>query len=104
VEGRDLSFKTDAIRSEGLEIGKPINSDKCSEAAEGVARASVEVLSESRMRGNLPVRFDERGCENGDMVEPVRHRRTKGAETDMFEPKDTRVTPRLYTFETCRRA
>src|ERR1700683_2935568 len=29
------------------------------------------------------------GCENGDMVEPVRHRRTKGAETDMFEPKAT---------------
>src|SRR6266436_3427386 len=28
-------------------------------------------------------------CENGDMVEPVRHRRTKGAETDMFEPKAT---------------
>jgi len=25
-----------------LEIGKPINSDKCSEAAEGVARASVK--------------------------------------------------------------
>ncbi len=23
------------------------------------------------------------------MVEPVRHRRTKGAETDMFEPKAT---------------
>jgi len=28
--------------------------------------------------GNLPVRFDERGGENGAMVEPVRHRRTKG--------------------------
>src|SRR6266436_7086942 len=28
-------------------------------------------------------------CENGAMVEPVRHRRTKGAETDMFEPKAT---------------
>jgi hypothetical protein len=26
---------------------------------------------------------------NGAMVEPVRHRRTKGAETDMFEPKAT---------------
>src|SRR3984885_13772891 len=29
------------------------------------------------------------GCENGAMVEPVRHRQTKGAETDMFEPKAT---------------
>jgi hypothetical protein len=23
------------------------------------------------------------GCENGAIVEPIRHRRTKGAETDM---------------------
>src|SRR5882762_6083391 len=27
--------------------------------------------------------------ENGAMVEPVRHRRTKGAATDMLEPKAT---------------
>ena len=34
-----------------MEIGKPINSGKCSETAEGVARLRRrEVLSESRMR------------------------------------------------------
>src|ERR1700691_396788 len=34
-----------------MEIGKPINSGKCSETAEGVARTRRrEVLSESRMR------------------------------------------------------
>ena len=34
-----------------MEIGRPINSGKCSETAEGVARARQrEVLSESRMR------------------------------------------------------
>src|SRR5271154_2786132 len=34
-----------------MEIGKPINSGKCSETAEGVARTRWrEVLSESRMR------------------------------------------------------
>ena len=30
------------------------------------------------------VRFDERGVETGATVEPLRHRQTKGAETDMF--------------------
>jgi hypothetical protein len=29
------------------------------------------------------------GCGNGAMVEPVRHRRTKGAATDMLKPKAT---------------
>ncbi|HEX4967537.1 MAG TPA: hypothetical protein VFV44_03370, partial [Nitrospiraceae bacterium] len=35
-----------------LEIGQPINSEECSETADGVARESLrrEVLSESRMR------------------------------------------------------
>jgi len=40
-------------------------------------------LSESRMLGNPHVRFDERDVENGAMVEPLRHRQTKGAATDM---------------------
>src|SRR6266481_746504 len=41
--GKGPQFKTDAIRGEGpLEIGKPINSNKCSEAADGVARESVK--------------------------------------------------------------
>ena len=38
--GKGPWFKTDAGRSEGVEIGQPINSDGCSEAAEGVARES----------------------------------------------------------------
>src|SRR2546427_6697980 len=39
--GKGPQFNTDAIRSEEPEIGKPINSNKCSEAADGVARESV---------------------------------------------------------------
>src|ERR1700680_3063619 len=35
------------------------------------------------MQGNPHVRFDEGGSGNGAMVEPLRHRQTKGAETDM---------------------
>ena len=38
--GKEPQFKTDATRSEGPEIGKPINSEKCSEAADGVTRES----------------------------------------------------------------
>ena len=37
--------------------------------------------------GDLHVRFDERDVETGAMVEPVRHRQTKEAGTDMFESK-----------------
>src|SRR5438874_3997086 len=35
------------------------------------------------MLGNPHVRFDERDVEPGAMVGPLRHRQTKGAETDM---------------------
>jgi hypothetical protein len=35
------------------------------------------------MLGNPHVRFDERDVETGAMVGPLRHRQTKGAETDM---------------------
>ena len=38
--GKGPQFKTDAISGEGLEIGQPINSEKCSETAEGVTRES----------------------------------------------------------------
>ena len=38
--GKGPQFKTNATRSEGLEIGQPINSEKCSETADGVARES----------------------------------------------------------------
>src|ERR1700720_4146154 len=38
--GTGPQFKTNAIRSEDQEIGQPINSGKCSETADGVARES----------------------------------------------------------------
>src|SRR5258707_14175629 len=50
VEGRDLSSRQTQYVVKDLEIGKPNNSDKCTEAADGVAREKREVLSESRMR------------------------------------------------------
>jgi len=42
--------------------------------------------------GNLPVRFDEAGCGNGAMVEPLRHRQTKGAANRYVLPNATRAT------------
>jgi len=66
-------------------------------------------LSESRMLGNPHVRFDERDVENGAMVEPLRHRQTKGAATDMpglLPPRHipTLPTADLYASATERRA
>ena len=47
-----------------LEIGQPINSNECSETAEGVVRESEGVKScREPDAGNLPVRFDERDVE-----------------------------------------
>ena len=50
--GKGPQFKTGARRGDGPgDWGNPINSDECSEAAEGAARARRrDVLSESRMR------------------------------------------------------
>jgi len=42
VEGRDLSSRQTQYVVKDLEIGKPINSNNCSEAADGVARESVK--------------------------------------------------------------
>ena len=54
AEGRDLSSRQTQNVAQDMEIGKPINSGKCSETAEGVARERRrEVLSESRMRGAI---------------------------------------------------
>src|ERR1700730_18570586 len=41
-EGKDLSSRQTQYVVKDLEIGKPSNSNKCSEAAEGVARESVK--------------------------------------------------------------
>src|SRR6266849_5277783 len=57
----------------------------CSETADGVARESKGVTSCPRAgcgRSACPVRCA--GCGNGAMVEPLRHRQTKEAATDMF--------------------
>src|SRR5580692_6825172 len=40
--GKGPWFRTDAIRSEGAEIGQPSNSGKCSETADGVTRESED--------------------------------------------------------------
>ena len=52
MEGRGLSSGQTQDVARGLEIGKPINSEKGSRTAEGVTRQSkgVSFLSESRMR------------------------------------------------------
>jgi hypothetical protein len=42
VEGRDLSSRQTQQVVRDLEIGQPINSENCSETAEGVARESVK--------------------------------------------------------------
>ena len=50
VEGRDLSSRQTQYVVKDLEIGQPINSDKCSETADGVARKSKGVKSCPRER------------------------------------------------------
>src|SRR6266436_5561295 len=45
VRGRALSSRQTQYVGKDLEIGQPINSDKCSEAADGVARESEGVKS-----------------------------------------------------------
>src|SRR5260370_36271388 len=45
VEGRDLSSRQTQQVVRDLEIGQPINSENCSETAEGVARESEGVKS-----------------------------------------------------------
>src|SRR5471032_3036546 len=59
--GKGPQFRTDAIRSEDVEIGQPINSDSCSEAADGVTRESegrsrVSLLRAVR-QNELPARI-----------------------------------------------
>src|SRR5208283_4507914 len=68
AEGRDLSSRRtqDVVRD--LEIGQPINSEECSETAEGVARES-----EGRSRLSLlrPVRQDQPRGHPGPCLRPV---------------------------------
>ena len=72
-----------------MEIGKPINSDKWSETAEGVARERVRSCPRAGCgRSACPVR--RAGCGNGATATPLRHRQTKEAETDMCSLKPPR--------------
>ena len=48
------------------------------------AKAKAWSLVREPDAGNLPVRFDERDVETEAMDEPLRHRQTKEAATDMF--------------------
>src|SRR6202795_1838778 len=68
VEGRDLSSKQMQQVVRDLEIGQPINSENCSETAEGVARES-----EGRSRLSLlrPVRQDQPRGHPGSCLCPV---------------------------------
>src|ERR1700681_4685270 len=56
VEGRDLSSRRTQNVVRDLEIGQPINSEWCSETAEGVARESE---GRSRLSVLRPVRQDQ---------------------------------------------
>src|SRR5258707_14214145 len=68
VEGRDLSSRQTQQVVRDLEIGQPINSENCSETAEGVARES-----EGRSRVSLlrPVRQDQPRGHPGACLCPV---------------------------------
>src|SRR5215475_2587263 len=68
VEGRDLGSRRTQHVVRDLEIGQPINSEECSEAAEGVARES-----EGRSRVSLlcPVRQDQPRGHPGTCLRPV---------------------------------
>src|SRR6266550_220631 len=56
VEGRDLSSRRTQYVVRDLEIGRPINSEECSETADGVARESE---GRSRLSVLCPVRQDQ---------------------------------------------
>src|ERR1700726_933995 len=68
VEGRDLSSRQTQQVVRDLEIGEPINSEKCSETAEGVARESE---GRSRLSFLRPVRQDQPRGHLGSCVCPV---------------------------------
>jgi hypothetical protein len=64
VEGRDLSSRRTQYVAKDLEIGQPINSDECSETADGVARKSKARSLVREPDAVVPhVRFDERNVE-----------------------------------------
>src|ERR1700675_2799720 len=68
VEGRDLSSRQTQQVVRDLEIGEPINSEWCSETAEGVARESE---GRSRLSLLCPVRQDQPRGYPGSRLCPV---------------------------------
>src|SRR5580704_9254131 len=68
VEGRDLSSRRTQYVVRDLEIGEPINSEECSETAEGVARESE---SRSQLSFLRPVRQDQPRGHPGPRLCPV---------------------------------
>src|SRR5215211_2221584 len=68
VEGRDLSSRRTQYVVRDLEIGQPINSEECSETAEGVARESE---GRSRLSFLRPVRQDQPRGHPGSCLRPV---------------------------------
>ena len=84
VEGRDLSSRQTQQVVRDLEIGQPINSENCSETAEGVARES-----EGRSRLSLlrAIRQDQPRGHSGPCVCPVplQQGRTRGRRQDFAD-------------------
>src|SRR3984893_13246984 len=89
--GKGPWFRTDATRSEGQEIGQPINSEKGSEAADGVTRESEHRSRVSLLRlvrQDLPRRYLgsrlcpvplEQGCTGCGWTRLRRRRSVRGA-------------------------
>src|SRR3984893_5719000 len=89
-EGRDLSSRRTQYVVRDLEIGQPINSEECSETADGVARESE---GRSRLSVLCPVRQDQPRGHSGPCLCPVPLQQGRTG---------CGRSPRLYTFETCR--
>src|SRR6202163_3284106 len=80
--GKGPQFRTDATSSEGQEIGQPSNSEKRSEAADGVTRESDDG---SRVPLLRPVRQDLPGRHPGACLRPVplEQRGTRGGRSGL---------------------
>jgi hypothetical protein len=95
--GKGPQFKTNAPRSEGpgdwgtYQLRRVFRN--CGRRCTRKRRR--EVLSESRMR-EICLSGSMRGCGNGVRAEPLRHRQTKEAATDMFDLKPPRHIPTLH--------